>query len=325
MKRNLFLLISVFILSMVAITASPCLAKQGFPSQPISLYVGFPPGGVAGNSARAIATGTSEALGERVVVVNKPGAGGTIAADYVFHSKPDGYTLINASTTTLAYSMFTRGVNWGPKDFTIILGYTSPNFALVTPTDAPWQNFDEWVEYVRENPGFKYGDYGNLGTMHIMMEWLSKKLNIETKAVHFKGDGPGITSVLGGHVQVYASAGSHVAQVKAGKLRTLLQLSGDPKDKDTTNVTSFKVRFPDAPIEVFDLPFGIFGPKGIPDDVKAKLTAAFKKGAESEECVRAVSQMNMSVNLTEPGPLEAEITSAHEKLGKMIKELGLER
>jgi tripartite-type tricarboxylate transporter receptor subunit TctC len=325
MKRKPFFLISICILAMVAMAVSPCLAKQKFPTQPISLYVGFPPGGVAGNSARAIAPGTSNALGERVIVVNKPGAGGTIAADFVVHAKPDGYTLINATTTTLAYSMFTKGVNWSPKDFTIILGYTSPNFALVTPADAPWKNFDEWVQYVKKHPEFIYGDYGNLGTMHIMMEWLSRELNIKTKPLHFKGDGPGITAVLGGHIQMYASSGSHVAQVKAGKLRTILQVSGEAKDKDAKNVTTFKARFPNAPFEVFDLPFGIFGPKGIPDDIRAKLTAAFKKGAKSKECVRALAQMNMTVKFTEPDPLEKEVTSANEKLGKMIKELGLQR
>jgi tripartite-type tricarboxylate transporter receptor subunit TctC len=325
MKRKPIVLMSVFVLAIVAIAASPCLAKEEFPTQPISLYVGFPPGGVAGNSARAISIGTSRALGERVLVLNKPGAGGTIAADFLIHAKPDGYTLLNATTTTIAYSMFTKGVSWGPKDFTIILGYTSPNFALVTPADAPWKNFDEWVEYVRKHPGFIFGDYGDLGTMHIMMEWLSKKLNLKLKALHFKGDAPGITAVLGKQIQVYASSGSHVVQVKAGKLRTLLQVSGEAKDKDTKNVTSFKARFPDGPIEVFDLPFGIFGPKGMPDDIRAKLTTAFKKGAESEECVRALSQMNMSVKIVEPDTLEKELISAHEKLGKLIEELGLKR
>jgi tripartite-type tricarboxylate transporter receptor subunit TctC len=207
----------------------------------------------------------------------------------------------------------------------MILGYTSPNFALVTPTDAPWKTFDEWVKHVREHPGFTYGTYGALGTMHIMMDWLGRELNLKIVPVHFKGDAPALTAVLGGHVQACVSSGSHVAQVKAGKLRTLLQVSGESKDTDSKVVPRFKDRFPNGPKEVFDLPFGIFGPKGIPNDIRTKLTEAFKKGARSEACKLTLAQMDMSVEIVEPDRLEKDLISAHEKLSKMISELGLKR
>ncbi|MCX5817225.1 MAG: tripartite tricarboxylate transporter substrate binding protein [Proteobacteria bacterium] len=324
MKKSYLLLIGIVIL-LAAVGTVPCIAAPDFPTKPITLYVGFPPGGVAGNSARAIAPGAQEVLKQSVVVEHKPGAGGTVAADFVVHSNPDGYTLINAGTSTLAYSMFTEGVKWGPKDFSVILGFTAFNYALVVPANAPYKTFDEWVKYVKEHPGYKYGTYGPLSTMHVLMEWIAKEMNLKIIPVHFKGDAPGIAAVLGGHIQAYAAAGTHVAQVKAGKLRTILQVSGESKDADPKSVTRFKERFPKAPHEVFVLPIGIFGPKGIPGPVKAKLTEAFKKAAKTETCARALSQMAMTVEIVEPDQLEKDLVSAQENLAKIVRDLGLKR
>ena len=325
MKKKLMYAISGIVLAMAFFIGIPGFAADEFPNKPINLYVGFPPGGVAGNSANSVAPSTQSFLKQPVVVQYKPGAGGTVAADFVVHSEPDGYTLINAGTSTLAYSMFTEGVKWGPKDFSVILGYTAFNYAIVVPADAPWKTFDDWVKYVKDHPGFKYGTYGPLSTMHVLMEWLAKELNLKITPVHFKGDAPGMAAILGGHIPMYVAAGSHCAQVKAGKLRTLLQVSGEPKDANPKAVARFKDRFPKAPVEVFNLPIGIFGPKGIPGPVKAKLTDAFKKAAKTEACARALAQMNMTVEIVEPDKLEKDLVSANEKLGKLVRELKLKR
>ncbi|MBI5606599.1 MAG: tripartite tricarboxylate transporter substrate binding protein [Deltaproteobacteria bacterium] len=325
MERKWKVAVRVVLFTVVLAVGVPLFAAQDYPSKPINLYVGFPPGGVAGNTANAVAPGAQTSLKQPVVVQYKPGAGGTVAADFVVHSEPDGYTLINAGTSTLAYSMFTEGLKWGPKDFTVILGYTAFNYALVVPTDAPWKTFDDWVKYVKAHPGFKYGTYGPLSTMHVLMEWLSKELDLKLIPVHFKGDAPGMAAILGGHIQMYVAAGTHCAQVKAGKLRTLLQVSGEPKDANPQTVTRFKERFPKAPIEVFNLPIGIFGPKGIPASIRAQLTEAFRKSAKSESCARALSQMNMNVEIVEPEQLERDLVSATEKLGKLVRELNLKR
>jgi tripartite-type tricarboxylate transporter receptor subunit TctC len=325
MKGKWMCVMKAVILAIGLFMVMPGFAAQDYPNKPINLYVGFPPGGVAGNTANAIAPGAQDLLKQPVVVQYKPGAGGTIAADFVVHSEPDGYTLINAATTTLAYSMYTEGVKWGPKDFSVIIGYTAPNFALVVPADAPWKTFDDWVKYVREHPGFKYGTYGPLGAMHVLMEWLARELNLKLTPVHFKGDAPGIAAVLGGHIQLYVASGSQCAQVKAGKLRTLLQVSGEPRDANPKVVARFKDRFPKAPHEVFNLPFGVFGPKGIPAPVKARLAEAFRKAAKTEACDRALSQMNMTVEIVEPEQLEKDLVSANEKLGKLFQELKLKR
>jgi len=300
-------------------------AADNFPSRPISLLVGFPPGGVSDAAARAIAPVSSECLGQPVTVINKPGAGGTVAIDYVSKSKPDGYTLINAGTSTLGYGMYTKGVSWGPKDFTIILGHSVYNYAVVIPADAPYKNFDEWVQYVRKNPGFKYGTYGALGTMHIVMEWIAKRLNLELVPVHFKGDSPGVKALLGGHIQAHCAAGGHAAQVKAGKFRTLLQMSGEPVDSDAKSVARLEDVLPDAPLDVVGLPIGVFGPKSISPSVRAKLHECFKKAIESPMFIRAHEVMNLPVKYYSPEEMKRRLLEVHDSFGKLMKELGLER
>lgn len=287
---------------------------------------GVSPGGVSDIAARSIVPVASKYLGQPVVVVNKPGAGGTLAIDFLASSKPDGYTLINAGSSTLAYGMHTQGVSWGPKDFTVILGHTIYNYAVVIRSDAPWKNFDEWVQYVKQNPGFKYGTYGALGTMHIMMEWIAKRIDLKLVPVHFPGDAPGITNLLGGHIQAHLAAGGHAAQVKAGKLRTLLQMTGEPVDSDPKSVARLKDVLPDAPMEVVALPVGIFGPKGIPDSIQAKLNDAFRKATiENPEFVRTHQLMNMAVEYHGPKELQETLFKAYEDFGKLMKSLGLER
>ncbi len=325
MKKQRFILAAASLALIILMLGGVCQAADKFPSQPINLYVGFPPGGVAGNSAHAIATPAAEFVGQPTVIINKPGAGGTLAVSYVSEQAPDGYNLINAGTSTLATAMFTEDVQWGPGDFTMILGYTAFNFALVARADAPYKTFDEWVAYVRAHPGYKYADYGALGTMHIFMEWLNRELDLKMTPVHFKGDNPGVTAVLGGHVAVYCGAGGQAPHVKAGTLRTLLQISGEPLDANSDTVARLLVKFPKAPVDAFTLPIGIFGPKGIPAPVRDKLTAAYTKAAQSQACVTALKQMNMTVNIVSPEELEKKLKLGHEQFKQLTTELGLKR
>ena len=166
------------------------------------------------------------------------------------------------------------------EDFAPIIGYARMNIAFICRADAPWKTWDEWVAYARSNPGAKYGTWGANGGAHLAMEWMSRQENIKVKPVHFKGDSAGITNLMGGHIEIYGAAGSHASLVKSGKLRTLLQLSGIPTDPDTKSVSFFADKYPNGPIHYMSAPFAVFGPKNIPEDIRNKLTAAFRAGAQ---------------------------------------------
>jgi tripartite-type tricarboxylate transporter receptor subunit TctC len=326
MRKGITLGMLLISLCLFAMMLEKPFAQEAFPTKPITVLVGFPPGGPADITARSYAPAASKLLGQPVIVLNKPGAGGTVAIDTLAGSKPDGYTLVEAGLSTLAYGMHTQGVSWGPKDFTIILGHTLYNFAVVIRSDAPWKSFDEWVQYVRENPGFKYGTYGALSTMHIMMEWIAKRLNLKMVPVHFPGDAPGMTSLLGGHIQAQLVAGTHASLIKAGKLRTLLQVTSEPVDADAKSVARLKNVLPDAPMELVKFPRGIFGPKGMPVAIQEKLNETFMKASvENPEFIKTHQLMNMAVEYHGPKELQEGLQELYEDFGKILKNLGLER
>jgi tripartite-type tricarboxylate transporter receptor subunit TctC len=327
MKTRVILYVGIVLLGGFSIFVEKSFSQESFPVKPITLVVGFAPGGVTDIVARALAPAASKYLGQPVVVVNKPGAAGTLGIDYLINSKPDGYTLIHQGLVSLAYGSHTMGVSWGPNDFTLLIGHSIYNFAAVVRSDAPWKNFDEWVEYVRQNPGFKYGVFGALSTPHIIMEWIGKRLGLKLVAVHFSGGDPqGISNLLGGHIQLHCAGGGHAAQVKAGKLRSLLQFIGEPIDSDPKTVARLKEVFPDSPLEIVGLPAGEFGPKGIPASVQGKLHDAFYKATiENPEFIKTSKLMNLGVEYHNPKELQETLTKAHENYGKLIKSLGLER
>jgi len=327
-KMSRRIIIWIFLVSFVLwfFGVEKTFSQETFPSKPITLLSPWPPGGVSDTVARLTTTRASQSLGQQVVVVNKPGAGGTLAIDFLAGSKPDGYTVLSGGLGALAYSLYTHGVSWGPKDFSLILGYYIYNYSVVIRSDAPWKNFNEWVQYVKQNPGFKYGTYGNMTTHHVIMEWIAKRLDLKLVPVHFAGDTPGITSLLGGHIDAQCIAGGQISLFKAGKIRTLLQMFGEPVDIDPKIVTRFKDVLPDAPLEVLGIPAGVFGPKGIPDSIQARLHEAFKKGSvENPEFVQMLQSMNLTPEYHDPKELQKVLTKAYEDFGKLIKSLGLER
>jgi len=327
MKSRVTLYLLMVLFSLIPIFAEKTFSQETFPVKPITLVVGFAPGGVTDIVARSLAPAASKYLGQPVMVVNKSGAAGTLGIDFVVNAKPDGYTIIHQGLVSLAYGSHTQGVSWGPKDFTLIIGHSIYNFAAVVRSDAPWKNFDEWVEHVRRNPGFKYGVYGALSTPHIIMEWIGKRLNLKLVAVHFPGgDPPGISNLLGGHIQLHCAGGAHAAQIKAGTLRSLLQFVGEPIDSDPKTVTRLKDVFPDSPLEIVGLPAGEFGPKGIPPSIQEKLHDAFHKATiENPDFIKTSKLMNLGVEYHSPKELQETLSKAHESYGKLIKSLGLER
>ena len=321
MKR---LILVTLVILFAAVTEG--LPAETFPTKPITLLVGFSPGGSADILSRAMAAGASKHLGQSVVVLNKPGAAGTIAIDYVAQSRPDGYTLIAIGLQNLALGIHTQGLRWGPDDFSLLLGTCGYNFALVVRPDAPWKNFDEWVQYVRQNPGFKYSTPGASMPTHLIMEWIAKRLDLKLTPIHLKGDADGIVSVMGGHIQLHSGSGVQASHVKAGKLRTLLQLVGDPADANPSSIPTLKKLFPDAPIDMLELSFTVFGPRGISPPVQTKLHDAFKKGSvENPDFIKATQTLFLHAEYQDSKELHAKLLKSLKFVGDLLRELKLDK
>ena len=298
-------------------------AQEAFPTKPITMLVPFPPGGLSDTTARSYAGAVQKLTGQPMVVVNKPGAGGTISVDALHAAKPDGYMLLESSASTLAHGMYTQGVNWGPKDFTVILGHSLYNFAFVVRADAPWKNFEEWVQYVRQNPPFKYGCYGHMVTMHVVMEWVGKRLGLKLVPVHLKGDAEGIQNLLGGHTMAHCFAGGQDALIKAGKLKTLLQVTGEPSDANPKAVSRLKDALPDAPLDIVALPRGIFGPKGMPEPILKSLEEAFNKAATSKNFISFAEQLLLIPKYKDRGTTKRTVETEYKAWSEITNELGI--
>ena len=214
--------IILFLLSALAAFA---LHAQGFPSKPVTLTVGFAPGGGTDTAARIVAKKLSENTGVSVVVENKAGAGGNIAAQHIATAPPDGYTihLTSVGPMTVAPAMVKNLPYDAKKDIApITMGMVFPNVFVVQPT-SPAKNLQEFVALAKSKPGqLTYASSGIGGAAHLSGELFKQRAGVDMVHVPYKGGGPAITDMLGGRVDMYPAVPSTADQhVKAGKLRAI--------------------------------------------------------------------------------------------------------
>ena len=198
---------------------------QSYPTRPISMVIGFAPGGGTDTAARIIAKKLGDNLGQSVVVENKPGAGGNIATDHVAKAAPDGYTILLGSVGSLTVAPhIVKKLPYDPlRDLApITMAVVFPNVLVVHPS-VPAQNLAEFVKLARDKPGqVTYGSSGIGGAGHLAGELFRIVAQIDIVHVPYKGGGPAVADLLGGQLtSVFATPASGGGHVKAGKLRAL--------------------------------------------------------------------------------------------------------
>lgn len=317
-KRLLNLLGLIFI--SVVLGSSLVIAQEPFPNRPITVIVPWPPGGSSDIIARAYVDETSKLLGQAVVISNKGGGSGSVGITEAMNAKADGYTLFSCVVSTICHSSLVPGTKWKIEDVQPILGSCIYSYAMVVPNDAPWKNFKDWVNYVREHPGFKYGSYGATGTNAVLMHWIAKKEGIKIAHVPFLGDAPGMAAILGGHIQMYGSSGTCYPHVKAGKLRVLLQMSGNP----LPGVDYMANLYPDAPIVLANLPVGVFARKGIPEPVLKKLFSVFRKACVDNPVFTEINKRTFTDTVYQnPEDVYRNMLEGTRIFESLLKEMGL--
>lgn len=259
-------------------------AKAAYPERPIMMIVPFAAGGASDIVGRAIQTKLSQDLGQSIVIENKVGASGRIGAAAVAQAKPDGYTLLVGSIGVLAINqhLYSNKTYDPGKDFDLLtLAVRNPNVLVVHPS-FPAKTMAEFMDHIRKNPGkvtFASSSVGASDHLTTFLFW--QKSGTSGTSLTYRGSGPLITDLLGGHIQVsFRNLGEVSELIKSGQLRLLAVTSGKRIPE-----------FPDAPtmaeagvsgVEVFSWQ-GIAAPKGLPADVRAKLVpaiaAAFKDPA----------------------------------------------
>jgi tripartite-type tricarboxylate transporter receptor subunit TctC len=253
------------------------LAQQAFPTKPIRLIVGFAPGGGTDIVARAIAPKMGELLGQSVIVENKSGAAGTIAADQVSKSNPDGYTLLMGHSNSNAIAPFVlTNVQYNPAtDFTPItyLGYV-PN-VLVVKASLPVNSVAQLISLAKANPGqMTYGSSGIGSTQHLAGALFSKIAGISMNHVPYKGSGQAIIDLLGGQITMnFDTLPPNLQQIKDGSLKALA-ISTPKRLAILPNVPTFN----EVGITGFDVTnwYSVMGPKGMDPAVVNKIDQAVK-------------------------------------------------
>ena len=202
----------------------PARAEAAYPGRTIKMIVPYPPGGTTDLLGRLVADQLRSGLGATVVVENKPGAGTTLGADLVAKSEPDGYTLLMATSTTLAINKtLYRKLPYDPvKDFAPIGLMAGVPFALIVNPSIPARTVAEFVAYARSNPGLAYGSAGNGSPQHLGAEMLRAASGIDIRHVPYRGSVPAMLDVMAGHISfMVVDLQPALQQIREGKVRAL--------------------------------------------------------------------------------------------------------
>jgi tripartite-type tricarboxylate transporter receptor subunit TctC len=246
---------------------------QPYPSNPVHIIVAYPAGGATDVIARAVAQRLSELWGQPVVVENKGGAGTQIGAEYVAKAAPDGYTLLATADATFAFNpALYRKLNYDVKDFVPVTGLGIVNQVLVVYPGLPIRSVQALIAQAKAKPGaINYGTMGAGSSGHVNMAMFERLAGVELTAVHYRGGGPLMTDLLGGHVQTgFISLTLVAQQVKAGQLRALGVGSAtrSPQLPDVPSIAEAGLPGYDAVTW-----FGLFAPRAAPPEIVGRINA----------------------------------------------------
>jgi tripartite-type tricarboxylate transporter receptor subunit TctC len=302
-------------------TASPALAQaDAYPSQAITLIASAAPGGTTDLAARMIAEPLSKVLGKPVVVENRPGGSGAIAASAVARAKPDGYTLLVQYSGFQVITPNLVKQSWDPiKDFASVANLLTAPQVMVVRAGLPVKTLPELVNYAKANPGkLNYASSGNGSLQHVTGEMLNQIAGIDIVHVPYKGTGPAITDILGGTVDItFTTAPPLLGHIKAGKMRPLAvtgrtRLASLPDVKATSEIAGF---------EKLDASswFAIYAPAGTPKPVVDKLTGEIAKIMQGEEFRRKAEEQGAQATYMNPQQLGEFTKKELSSWGRIVK------
>ena len=263
----------------VALAATAPAFPDAFPSRPIHLIVNFAPGGTGDIVARLVGNKLSSALGQSVVVENRPGAGGTLGARDVVNAEPDGYTLTVAQTPEIAINpFFMKDAGYDPrKDLQAIALAGVVPLALVVPGNAPYSTMAEFVKFLRTTDQAVTFASAGIGTPgHLAGELLKLKLNNKLTHVPYKGAAPALNDVVGGHVDFYFPGFPAAMPLMQGGKVKLLAVSTAKRSSAAPYIPSVAEVTGIADFD-FALWVGFFAPRALPMDIAQRLNSAINQ------------------------------------------------
>lgn len=263
-------------------------AAQAFPSKAVTLICPWPAGGATDLHLRKLAEIAARHLGQPVIIENRPGGSGMNGPSTMAKTaKPDGYTISQLAITAFRVPHMQK-VDWDPlNDFSYIVGVSGYTFGIVVKADSPLKSFGELIAYAKANPGkLSYGTPGTGTSLHLAMEEIATKAGVQFLHVPFKGQADSAQALMGGHIMAQVDSTGWARQVDAGMFRLLATL-GDRRTR--WNAPTVKELGVDT---VSNSPYGLVGPKGMPQPVVKRLHDAFKLAIDDPEHLKTLQQLD---------------------------------
>jgi tripartite-type tricarboxylate transporter receptor subunit TctC len=306
-------------LSLILMLAGPGLAQE-YPTKPVRLVVPYPSGSSSNDIiARVLAERLSTALAQRVLVENRPGAGGNVGSEYVAKAPPDGYTLLVATNGPQAIAPNVFKLNYdNQKDLTPVAMVANVPYMMVVHPSLPARNVRELIALAKSRPGqLLFASSGNAGTPHLCWELLKSMAKIDIVHVPYKGGAPAMMDTVGGQTQMYCTGLIAASpQIKAGKLRPIgmATLQRSPVMPDIPTVA--EQGLPGFNVASW---FGIMAPANTPAGIVQRLYGEIAKITESADMKKFLLTQGAEPMLMDPPKFSEFLRAETEKWGKVVK------
>ncbi|UHL63897.1 tripartite tricarboxylate transporter substrate binding protein [Paralcaligenes sp. KSB-10] len=318
--RKSILLLSVVLAVNLFLPAAARAEK--FPSHSISLIIPTPPGGGTDVALRMVAQIAGGILGQTIVIMNRPGAGGEIGTWSVVRATPDGYTLGGIWNAPLTMTPYTLPAPYTPNDYVAISLTDSAPIVLCAKAAFPADSGKAFIDYLKKNPDkFTYGTDGVGATIQLAAERIFFKLGVKMRSIPFGGAGQTLQSFLGGQIDIYGGSITPIlpyVRNKTAKCLIVTSVKRVDSLPEASSLTDLGI-----PGEQTLLWHGIIGPKGIPPDRLAILESAFRKAAQTKRFVDFMKAQSIDVQGTSGPEMRKVIDSEYAAMGQVVKKLGI--
>ncbi len=323
--KTVFRILALVLITLTMTVTASMVRGQSYPNRPIQLIIPIPAGGGGDVNGRLLVEDLTKILGQQIMVVNKPGASDTLGTDALAKSKKDGYTLGYTSSAAMVFARVTNpaSVPYDPiKDFDPLGSHTFFPLCVAVQASSPWKTFNDLIDYAKKNPGkLRVSTAGVGSTANFDVEITQTLTGGEFTHVPFKGGEAVVTALLGGHVEVsYDIVGKFMPHVEAGKVRILLVSRKIPFLPKVPTITELGYKR-----ELLSGWHGMFGPDGLPEDVKKVLIPAIEKAVKNPETKAKIEKVGYAVEYKSPEEQRRLIINDYETAKAVGVKLGLSK
>jgi tripartite-type tricarboxylate transporter receptor subunit TctC len=307
---------------LAAVLFASNLVWAQYPARPIRLLVPNPPGGATDTLARVFAPKLGEALGQPVIVDNRPGSNGNVASEAAARAAPDGHTLLLCADAQIVIGphLYAKMPLDTLKDLEPVASLVNTQMVLSVNPALPVRTLQEFVEHARRTqPPLAYASIGNGSQHHLVMEMLKARADIDLLHVPFKGGGPATVALLAGEVSVMFGGNSVAGHIKSGKLRALA-VAGKNRSSANPELPRLADFYPDLEVTPW---LGLFGPVGMPASVLSQLRKETGKLLADEDFRGRIRNLGgLEPYVTTPEEFAALIRAEHAKYAQVVKAAG---